>query len=244
MKYIITESQRQTLLMETLSPTIRRRLSFENMKDEMDSIIEHDLNPCDFDNAGTFIEDACDMFVYIYLEDLQASAKDKDSLYYYAVDVFGKYLVDVYNERCGGKDGLNESVGDLSRKAKILKRYTEDMLSEKPWFNGLDITTSPYQTSHKDENGRRYLTTIPILTFKINTKVFLEVFHIMMSLNLKMRFRTLLFRYLLLCFLMMMKMTTWMRFGIQNLIFTYEIYYNRIKIRHAHDGVYGPCACR
>ena len=170
MKYIITESQRQTLLMETLSPTIRRRLSFENMKDEMDSIIEHTLNPCDFDDAVTFIEDVCDMFVYIYLEDLQASAKDKDSLYYYAVDVFGKYLVGVYNERCRGKDGLNESVSDLSRKAKILKRYTEDMLSEKPWFNGLDITVSDYQTSYKDENGRRYLTTIPILTFKINTK--------------------------------------------------------------------------
>jgi hypothetical protein len=169
MKYIITESQRQTLLMETVSPPIRRRLSFENMKDEMDSIIEHTLNPCDFDDAGTFIEDACDMFVYVYLEDLQASSKDKDSLYYYAVDVFGKYLVDIYNERCGGKDGLNESVGDLSRKAKILKRYTEDMLSEKPWFNGLDITISNYQTSHKDENGRRYLTTIPIFTFKINT---------------------------------------------------------------------------
>ena len=51
-----------------------------------------------------------------------------------------------------------------------IKQMTEEMLSEKPWFNGLDITTSPYQTSYKDENGRRYLTTIPILTFKINTK--------------------------------------------------------------------------
>ena len=170
MKYIITESQRQTLLMETVSPTIRRRLSFENMKDEMDSIIIHTLNPCDFDNAGTFIEDACDMFVYIYLEDLEASSKDKDSLYYYAVDVFRKYLVEFYNERCGGKDGLNESVGDLSRKIKILKRYTEEMLSEKPWFNGLEITTSPYQTSHKDENDRHYLTTIPIIIFNIDTK--------------------------------------------------------------------------
>jgi hypothetical protein len=170
MKYIITESQRQTLLMETVSPTIRRRLSFENMKDEMDSIIIHTLNPCDFDNVGTFIEDACDMFVYIYLEDLEASSKDKDSLYYYAVDVFRKYLVEFYNERCGGKDGLNESVGDLSRKIKILKRYTEEMLSEKPWFNGLEITTSPYQTSHKDENDRHYLTTIPIIIFNIDTK--------------------------------------------------------------------------
>jgi len=170
MKYLITESQRQTLLMETVSPYLRRRLNYDVMKDEMVSIVKYQLNPCEFDNVQNFIEDACDMFVYMYLEDLNTSSKDKDGLYYYVVDVFGKYLVEFYNEKCGGKDGLNESVGDLSRKAKILKRYTEDMLSEKPWFNGLEITTSPYQTSHKDENGRRYLTTIPILTFNINTK--------------------------------------------------------------------------
>jgi hypothetical protein len=140
------------------------------MKGEMDGIIENHLDPCDFKNAGDFVAEACDVMTYGYLEDLNASAKDTDSFYYHMVDLFGKYLVDVYNERCGGKDGLNESVGDLSRKAKILKRYTEDMLSEKPWFNGLDITVSDYQTSHTDENGRRYLTTIPILTFNINTK--------------------------------------------------------------------------
>ena len=169
MKYIITESQRQTLLMETLSPKLRRRLTFENMAEEMESVIDN-IYPCSFGNVSDFVAEACDMFVYVYLEDLQASSKDKDSLYYYAVDVFGKYLVKLYNENCRGKNGLNESVGDLSRKIKILKRYTEEMLSEKPWFNGLEITTSPYQTSHKDKNGRRYLTTIPILTFKIDTK--------------------------------------------------------------------------
>ena len=182
MKYIITESQRHTLLVETVSPTIRRRLSFENMKDEMDSIIEYHMLPCEFRDAGSFVAEACDMFVYTFLEDLDASSSDKDSLYYYAVDVFGKYLVEVYSERCGGKDGLNESLGDLSRKIKILKKYTEDMLSEKPWFNGLDITTSSYQTSHKDEKGRYYLTTIPILIFNIDTKGLsndftLKVFH-------------------------------------------------------------------
>ena len=182
MKYIITESQRHTLLVETVSPTIRRRLSFENMKDEMDSIIEYHMLPCEFRDAGSFVAEACDMFVYTFLEDLDASSSDKDSLYYYAVDVFGKYLVEVYSERCGGKDGLNESLGDLSRKIKILKKYTEDMLSEKPWFNGLDITTSSYQTSHEDEKGRYYLTTIPILIFNIDTKGLsndftLKVFH-------------------------------------------------------------------
>jgi len=182
MKYLITESQRQTLLMETVSPYLRRRLNYDVMKDEMVSIVKYQLNPCEFDNVQNFIEDACDMFVYMYLEDLNTSSKDKDGLYYYVVDVFGKYLVEFYNEKCGGKDGLNESVGDLSRKAKILKRYTEEMLSEKPWFNGLEITTSPYQTSHKDENDRHYLTTIPIIIFNIDTKGLsndftLKVFH-------------------------------------------------------------------
>ena len=152
------------------------------MKNEVDSIIEYELNPCDYKTVGNFIVDVCDIFTYNFLEDMEASANDKDSLYYYAVDVFGKYIAEIYNERCGGKDGLNESLGDLSRKIKILKRYTEEMLSEKPWFNGLDITTSSYQTSHKDENGRHYLTTIPILIFNIDTKGLsndftLKVFH-------------------------------------------------------------------
>ena len=170
MKYIITESQRHTLLVETLSPTIRRRLSFENMKDEMDSIIEYHMIPCEFRDANSFVSEACDMFVYSYLEDLESSSKDKDGLYYYAVDVFGKYLAEIYNEKCGDKDDLNESVGDLSRKIKILKRYTEEMLSEKPWFDGLDIKISSYQTSHKNKNGVYYVVSIPILIFRINTK--------------------------------------------------------------------------
>ena len=170
MKYIITESQRHTLLVETISPQLRRRLNYDIMKDEMDSIIEYHMIPCEFRDAGSFVAEACDMFVYSYLEDLEASSKDKDGLYYYAVDVFGKYLVEVYNEKCGDKDDLNESVGELSRKVKILKKYTEEMLSEKPWFDGLDIKISSYQTSHKNKNGVYYVVSVPILIFRVNTK--------------------------------------------------------------------------
>lgn len=170
MKYIITESQHHTLLVETLSPMIRRRLNYDIMKDEMDSIIEYHMIPCEFRDAGSFVAEACDMFTYNFLEDLDVSSKDKDGLYYYAVDVFGKYLVEVYNEKCGDKDDLNESVGELSRKVKILKKYTEEMLSEKPWFDGLDIKISSYQTSHKNKNGDYYLVSVPILIFRINTK--------------------------------------------------------------------------
>jgi hypothetical protein len=152
------------------------------MKGEMDGIIEHHLDPCDFKNAGDFVAEACDVMTYGYLEDLNASAKDTDSFYYHMVDLFGDYLVKVYNKNCGNKNMVTESKDNFSRKVNILKKYTENALSEKPWFNGLDITTSPYQTSHKDEKGRYYLTTIPIIIFKIDTKGLsndftLKVFH-------------------------------------------------------------------
>ena len=122
MKYIITESQRHTLLVETISPMIRRRLTFENMKNEVDSIIEYELNPCDYKTVGNFIVDVCDIFTYNFLEDMEASANDKDSLYYYAVDVFGKYLAEIYNEKCGKKNMMTESTDSFSRKVNILKK--------------------------------------------------------------------------------------------------------------------------
>ena len=182
MKYIITESQHQTVLLETISTYLRRRMYMDVMKDEMDDIIENHLDPCDFKNAGDFVAEACDVMTYGYLEDLNASAKDTDSFYYHMVDLFGDYLVKVYNKKCGKKNMVTESKDNFSRKVNILKKYTENALSEKPWFNGLDITTSPYQTSHKDEKGRYYLTTIPIIIFKIDTKGLsndftLKVFH-------------------------------------------------------------------
>lgn len=182
MKYIITESQHQTVLLETISTYLRRRMYMDVMKGEMDDIIENHLDPCDFKDAGDFVAEACDVMTYGYLEDLNASAKDTDSFYYHMVDLFGDYLVKVYNKNCGNKNMVTESKDNFSRKVNILKKYTENALSEKPWFNGLDITTSPYQTSHKDEKGRYYLTTIPIIIFKIDTKGLsndftLKVFH-------------------------------------------------------------------
>ena len=65
---------------------------------------------------------------------------------------------------------VTESKDSFNRKVKILKRYTEESLSEKPWFDGLDIKISSYQTSHKNKNGVYHLVSIPLLRFMINTK--------------------------------------------------------------------------
>jgi len=174
MKYIITESQRHTLLMETLSPKFRRRLRFDDLKRDMDIIIEDQIYTCSFKTAGDFVAEACDMLTFDYFDDddvlEDATPKDKDSFYYYAVDLFGDYLVKYYNENCRGKDSLNESKDILQRKINLLKKYTEEELSEKDWFNGLDIELSSYQTAHKVPHGRTRIVSVPYLIFKIDTK--------------------------------------------------------------------------
>ena len=170
MKYIITESQHQTVLLETISTYLRRRMRMDGMKQEIDNIIEYHLTPCEFKDAGDFVTEACDMMTYFYLEDMGASAKDADSFYYYMVDLFGDYLVKFHNKKCGKKNMVTESKDNLNRKVNILKKYTEDELSEKPWFDGLDIKISSYQTSHKNKHGVYYVVSVPILIFRINTK--------------------------------------------------------------------------
>jgi len=103
MNIIITESQHQTFLLETISTYLRRRMSMDVMKGEMDAIIEYHMFPCEFKNAGDFVKEACDMMTYGYLEDINVSAKDTDSFYYHMVDLFGDYLVNHYNKKCSKK---------------------------------------------------------------------------------------------------------------------------------------------
>jgi hypothetical protein len=93
------------ILVENLSPTIRRRLPFDNFENDLEWGILDEMNPCDFDKIGEFISEACDRLKDMYLDDVLdstiASAKDKDELYYYFVDRFSNYLVKEYKRRCG-----------------------------------------------------------------------------------------------------------------------------------------------
>jgi len=101
MKYIITESQYRTALMEQLSTTSRRRLDFDKIEDDMKSLVEDELIPCEFNSAGDFVSEACDLLAYRYVEEYGIPlGKDSDSLYHFLVDLFGKQLVKIYNKQC------------------------------------------------------------------------------------------------------------------------------------------------
>ena len=87
--------------MEQLSTTFRRRLDFDRMEDDMKSIIEDELIPCEFGSAGDFVSEACDLLAYRYIEDYNIPrGKESDNLYHFLVDLFGKQLVKIYNKQC------------------------------------------------------------------------------------------------------------------------------------------------
>jgi len=133
MNIIITESQHQTFLLETISTYLRRRMHMDDMKQEMDAIIEYHMIPCEFDNAGDFVAETCDMMTYGYLEDIDVSSKDRDSFYYHMVDLFGDYLVNHYNKKCSKKlrtESVRKIIITESQFEQIIPNSVRRRLSE------------------------------------------------------------------------------------------------------------------
>ena len=120
---------------ESISTYLRRRVSFEDMKQDIDNLVDYELNPCEFSDIGDFVAEACDILAYNYLEDLQVSSKDKDGFYVALVDLFGKHLVNVYKERC--VKGLKESKKRIIVTESQYKRLFEQKKSKVEVFQEL-----------------------------------------------------------------------------------------------------------
>jgi hypothetical protein len=152
---------------ESLSIYLRRRLSFENMKQDIDNLVDYELNPCEFNDIGDFIAEACDMLSYNYLEDLrQVSPKDRDTFYTSLVDLFGKYLVNIYKKRCikGFKESKNTYMVTKLQYNKLLNEQTEEISKENAIkfyklfkkimddkFSELIYNESPRWSTHEDD---------------------------------------------------------------------------------------------
>jgi hypothetical protein len=125
---------------ESVSTYLRRRLSFEDMKQDIENLVDYELNPCEFSNIGDFVAEACDMLVYNYVEDLEASlqkisSREKDTLYYFLVDNFGNHLANVYKQRC--VKGLKESKKRIIVTESQYKRIFEQKKSKLEVFQDL-----------------------------------------------------------------------------------------------------------
>lgn len=156
---------------ESISTYLRRRLSFEHMKQDIENLVDYELNPCEFSNIGDFVAEACDMLVYSYVEDLEVSfqkvsSMEKDTLYYFLVDNFGNHLANVYKQRCVKGLGESkktyvvtesqyknllegsteeESIEDSKRFYKMFKRIIDEKFSE------LTYDESPRWSTHEDD---------------------------------------------------------------------------------------------
>jgi hypothetical protein len=133
--YVGSTAKKCGSLNETISPYLRRRLSFDSMKDNIDSIVDYELNPCGFSDIGDFIAETCDMLSYNCLEDIQVSPKDKDGFYVAMVDLFGEYLVKIYKERC--VKGLKESKKRIIVTESQYNRLFEQKTSKLDMFQEL-----------------------------------------------------------------------------------------------------------
>jgi hypothetical protein len=134
---------------ESISTYLRRRLSFQGMKENMENVVDYELNPCEFSNIGDFVAEACDMLAYNYLEDLQVSSKDKDNFYFALVDLFGEYLSEVYKQRC--VNGLNESKKRIIVTESQYKRLFEQKVSKIEMFQDLINDKLNYFKTHCDD---------------------------------------------------------------------------------------------
>jgi hypothetical protein len=120
---------------ESISTYLRRRVSFKDMKQDIDNLVDYELNPCEFSDIGDFVAEACDILAYNYLEELQVSSKDKDGFYIALVDLFEKHLTNVYKKRC--VKGLKESKKRIIVTESQYKRLFEQKKSKVEVFQDL-----------------------------------------------------------------------------------------------------------
>jgi Zn-dependent M32 family carboxypeptidase len=147
--YVGSTAKKCGSLNESVSTYLRRRLSFQGMKENMENVVDYELNPCEFSNIGDFVAEACDMLAHNYLEDLQVSSKDKDNFYFALVDLFGEYLSKVYKQRC--VNGLNESKKRIIVTESQYKRLFEQKVSKIEMFQDLINDKLNYFKTHCDD---------------------------------------------------------------------------------------------
>lgn len=103
------------ILMESLSPFIRRRLSDIDFDRAILNVIEYDIeSPCDFaSSASEFAMEVSDMLCDNLFNDFRVeheyefTPKEKDSMFHFVYDNYGDYAYNHYKNHC--MRGLRES---------------------------------------------------------------------------------------------------------------------------------------
>lgn len=160
-------------LSESLSVYLRRRLSIDGVKEDLNNLVDYDTNPCSFENAGEFISETCNTMVEIFGDDIARgpnntllTPKEKDELYYYFIDTFGLYLEMRYKQMCvrGIRESKKRYMVTESQYKKLLSENTEEISKENSIkfyklfkrildnkFSELTYDENPYWSTHEDD---------------------------------------------------------------------------------------------
>lgn len=118
--------------------SIRRRLSFDDMKQDIINLVDYELNPCEFDNVSDFVAEACDILSYNYIGGLDVPNKDRDKFFFFLVDTFGENLARLYKQRCA--ESLKESVKKIiipeNKLEEIVFKYLDTKLKDVKQLEG------------------------------------------------------------------------------------------------------------
>ena len=129
-----------TRLNETISTALRRRLNYDNLKSDIQNIMEYELNLDLIDDVVDYVSEVCDWEVNNISDDMfnehniTLQPKEKDKFYFFLVNTFSKMIVEYFNEE---KRKLKESVKKYVISESRYKKLVENKLGKKELFQEL-----------------------------------------------------------------------------------------------------------
>lgn len=185
-------------LSESISVYLRRRLSIDDVKEDLNNLVDYDMNPCSFENAGEFISETCNIMVDVFGDNLVRgpnntllTPEEKDELYYYFIDTFGLYLGRKYEQMCvrGIRESKKTYIVTESQYKKLLNEDPEEISKENAIkfyklfkrimdgkFSELTYDENPYWSTHEDDaswkDSNRDIVRYRYNTFLIERKFY------------------------------------------------------------------------
>ena len=90
---------KSTINESELTTFLKRRIGTIDLQSEIDNVMHYEININDYFNSSAFVANVCDLTKDNILEGMDASPKDKDSLYLFLVDKFGKHIYSYFYMR-------------------------------------------------------------------------------------------------------------------------------------------------
>jgi hypothetical protein len=132
-------------LSESMAPHVKRRLSNVKLLEELTTILEYEINLSYYENAADAVEEIIDLLNERILDEIRettnrkVSLKEKDELYWYLHNKFGRYIGNKFNEQMGVNESKNKYIVTESQYNLILESQKKINFFQEIIDNKLDV---------------------------------------------------------------------------------------------------------